>query len=313
MQDRAESLEVQLAEKEQLVAALTERLEQAAEQLDRLHRTGADRSLRAGIVGFPPELIQQQQKLVEDLQRAVQQWEDMQPGAFFGRLETQLAQLQEMVGRIEPSGGGHSSEAHGGSDYTHFQAGHSASESPQTILDFMKASVAGEAPAAEQSGEQPGALLPVQTAAHIPLPPLEDPPEPVDVAQSSAEELGRACEARDNYIGYLLHRLRQIESLGHVPNSWAGLENVPAELRERLETLEKRLEETLRLAEVELSLQRAKLAREEVRIRAMDEQMQKELKRVRESSENRDADQVDHPGSGGRWKRMLGRRGGDAS
>ena len=105
MQERVEALEAQLAEREQLVAALTERLEQAAEQLDRLHRTGADRTLRRHFgAGVPSELIAQQQKLVEDLQRAVEQWEAMQPGAFFGRLETQLTQIQELVRQSDRQG-----------------------------------------------------------------------------------------------------------------------------------------------------------------------------------------------------------------
>src|SRR5437016_2417205 len=42
----AEQIQGRLREKEQLVAALTERLEQAAEQLDRLRRTGIDKGRR---------------------------------------------------------------------------------------------------------------------------------------------------------------------------------------------------------------------------------------------------------------------------
>jgi hypothetical protein len=98
--------------------------------------------------------------------------------------------------------------------------------------------------------------------------------------------------------------------MGHVPNSWVGLENLPDQLRDRLEALEKRLQETLRLAEVELSLQRAKLAREEVRIRVIDEQLQKDLKRARQdANSSADSDSSKDEQSGSRWKRMLGRRG----
>jgi len=316
MQDRVETLESQLAEKEQLVAALTERLEQAAEQLDRLHRTGADRGVRAGIAGIPAELVQQQQKLTEELQRAVQQWEDMQPGAFFGRLETQLAQIQELV-QQEPHGGG----SHSSDSYSHYESGRSSESSYgsggttslQSVLERMQAKQAE--PPAEESANPPAEErsegAPSASAVDIALPPLSEPPEPIDVTAATPEELARACEVRDSYIVYLLQRLRQIESLGHVPNSWAGLENVPGELRARLETLEKRLEETLRLAEVELSLQRAKLAREEMRIRMMDGQMQKQLKQARDASESEGDSSADQANSG-RWRRMLGRRGSDS-
>jgi hypothetical protein len=318
MQERVEALEAQLAEREQLVAALTERLEQAAEQLDRLHRTGADRGVRTGIAGVSAELISQQQKLVEDLQRAVDQWEAMQPGAFFGRLETQLGQIHEMVEQIDRGGSDQTNESafsYGANrsegDHSESGGGRSAGEPSHSILDFMKASQQPEATEQESPPPTAGFAPPASSSGvlDVALPDLDDPPPPIDPAHASHEELGKACTARDYYISYLLQRLRKIESLGHVPNSWAGLENVPDELRSRLEILERRLQETSRLAEVELSLQRAKLARDELRIRVMDEQMQKDLKRAKDVSDSQSDDPSDSKGdqSGSRWKRMLGR------
>jgi hypothetical protein len=318
-QDRVETLEAQLAEREQLVTALTERLEQAAEQLDRLHRTGADRGVRSGILGIPPELIQQQQKLVEDLQQAVQQWEDMQPGAFFGRLESQLTQIHDLVLN---HGGGGSGQTSTDAAFTRGESRYepsprrNPSDSPKSVLEFMKASFQAEHPvtpedSSEAQPESPQADR-VPAVLHIELPALQEAPEPIDRQNATREELIQACETRDGYVVYLLQRLRQIESMGHVPNSWAGLENLPEQLRERLEALEKRLEETLRLAEVELSLQRAKLAREEVRIRVIDEQLQKDLKRARQDHDAPADDSGKDEQSGSRWKRMLGRRGENA-
>jgi hypothetical protein len=316
-QDRVETLEAQLAEREQLVAALTERLEQAAEQLDRLHRTGADRGVRSGILGIPPELIQQQQKLVEDLQQAVQHWDDMQPGAFFGRLESQLTQIHDLVlnrggGAANPNDAAFARDE---SRHEERSSRRSPSDSPKSVLEFMKASYHAESAPSEESPHDANAENPPSDAAPavlcVDLPPLEDPPAPVDTQNATQEELGQACETRDAYVVYLLQRLRQIESMGHVPNSWVGLENLPDELRARLDALEKRLQETLRLAEVELSLQRAKLAREEVRIRVIDEQLQKDLKRARDDagSPSDAADGGKGEAAGSRWKRMLGRRG----
>jgi len=188
------------------------------------------------------------------------------------------------------------------------------------VLDFMKASFAENNPPAETEETSATALPSSASEAAAPifnieLPPLADAPEPVDAQNATREELAQACETRDTYVVYLLQRLRRIESLGHVPNSWAGLENLPDQLHARLESLEKRLEETLRLAEVELSLQRAKMAREEVRIRVIDEQLQKDLKRARlESGAASDADAGKDEQAGSRWKRMLGggRKGDNA-
>src|SRR5579872_4873442 len=71
----------QLREKEQLVAALTERLEQAAEQLDRLRRTGVDKGRRPLAGGFPAEVVEDHKHTLEDLKRVIAQWEETQPGA----------------------------------------------------------------------------------------------------------------------------------------------------------------------------------------------------------------------------------------
>jgi hypothetical protein len=317
MQERVEALEAQLAEREQLVAALTERLEQAAEQLDRLHRTGADRGVRAGIAGVPPELISQQQKLVADLQRAVEQWEAMQPGAFFGKLESQLGQIHEMVQQIDRTGSAAETDSafrYGDSQSDRGNSEHGEqrrSEAPRSILDFMKASQQPDPNAHEAEKSVEPAATPASTGVFdIELPPLEDPPTSADLAGATNEELQEACGARDAYIAYLLNRLQKIESLGHVPNSWAGLENVPDELRTRLEALEHRLQETARIAEVELSLQRAKLSREELRIRVTDEQLQKDIKRAKTAADSQSSDEPsDRKGdqSGSRWKRMMGR------
>lgn len=317
MQEFADTLESQLAEKEQLVAALTERLEQAAEQLDRLHRTGADRAMRAGSAGMPAELVEQHQKLVEDLQRAVMQWEDMQPGAFFGRLESQLAEVRELVLNLEGAPqqrhhGHHASEA-----AVH---GHGESNGPprsnESVLHFLKSeSNPGSSNAAETNSalHEAEEILPPGSVGAA-LPPLQPPPVSLDMAAAERAELADACEARDSYILYLMERLRKIELIGYAPNSWSGLENAPDEVRSRLTELERRLEETLRIAEVELSLQRAKLGREEARIRGLDEQVQKEQRRARNSSmfaEDVGSEIAGPEGKGSRWRRMLGRRTND--
>jgi hypothetical protein len=249
----------------------------------------------------------------------------MQPGAFFGRLESQLTQIHDLVLNHPGSGSGQNPAdaafARGDSRNESSPSRRNPSDSPKSVLEFMKASYQAEStPTPEESpAESPeeAAESPQGDAApavlSIDLPPLQNPPEPVDARNATREDVAQACETRDAYVVYLLQRLRQIESMGHVPNSWAGLENLPDQLRARLEALEKRLQETLRLAEVELSLQRAKLAREEVRIRLIDEQLQKDLKRARQDANSAaESDGGKDEASGSRWKRMLGRRGDNA-
>src|SRR5579863_555003 len=86
-----------LREKEQLVAALTERLEQAAEQLDRLRRTGVDKGRRPLTGGFPAEVIEDHKNTLEDLKRVIARWEELQTGASLDRIETQIGELRDLL------------------------------------------------------------------------------------------------------------------------------------------------------------------------------------------------------------------------
>src|SRR5258708_32670844 len=92
-----ELIQNRLREKEQLVAALTERLEQAAEQLDRLRRTGVDKGRRPLGGGFPAELVEEHKTTLEDLKRVITRWEDMQAEVTLGRIETQIAELRDLM------------------------------------------------------------------------------------------------------------------------------------------------------------------------------------------------------------------------
>src|SRR5262245_36056726 len=100
-------IQTQWREKEQLVAALTERLEQAAEQLDRLRRTGVDKGRRPLGGGFPAEVIEDHKNTLEDLKRVIARWEDIQAGASLGRIETQIAELRDLLAGTGHVGTGH--------------------------------------------------------------------------------------------------------------------------------------------------------------------------------------------------------------
>ncbi|MGH7127841.1 MAG: hypothetical protein ACREIV_04695, partial [Planctomycetaceae bacterium] len=136
------------------------------------------------------------------------------------------------------------------------------------------------------------------------IPPVE-PPEPIDLDAADRDALAAAVDVRDIYIAYLIRKLRAAEARKQMPGRWSDLESVPDELRQRLEELEKQLNQKLRMAEVELSLERARLGREANKIRQKDEQIERQIKR----QGFRDADSSeDHPDKdkGGRWLRMLG-------
>jgi len=316
MQEHNISLESQLRDKEELVAALTARLEQAAEQLDRFRRTGADRGLRGG--GFPPEMVEEQKRLVDDLARAVGQWEEMQAGAALERLEIQISDLKDLVADRLATPSGSSASLPGTATRFGSQpdgsSGHAAaltreeSNSTSSIFEQYMANseAAGESEtiAPDSSDDDP-----VHNDEQIPVA-LDNPPEPIDLATASIDELREAVEERDAFVQNLIRRLRSLDFPQRLPENWEAPDQVPEDILERLRGHESRLEETLRLAEVEFSLERARLGREAAHLEECGHEIKREMKRLKlEEDEEGDEDHEqmsdDEPAAKGRWLRLL--------
>ena len=318
MSDATFDLESLLREKEDLIDALTERLEMTAEQLDRLQRTSGDRGhWLSG--GMPAELVEQQQTLCEDLGRIVQQWEESQPGITLNRIEMQIQELRDLL--VQGSGGSangaYSAEGAARHPYASEQA---ADDQPSeaSAWEALKAGLlsqsSGEIPVAAITSE-PTHSLPVEDLGPNPFDgePL-NAPAAIDVDEASREDLQYAVLARDEFIAELLRRLRSVEGRTRPTDGWKALESVPAELRTRLESLERRLDQAARMSEVELSIERAKLGREAARLKQLEEQTQKAAERVglaladAERAEKEDDEtETTQQHADGRWLRMLGR------
>jgi hypothetical protein len=140
-----------------------------------------------------------------------------------------------------------------------------------------------------------------------------EPPQPIELEGAGVEELSSAVERRDNYISYLLKRVRLLETR-HTPHiDWATLNSAPAELCAKLQELETKFEEKLRMAEVEHSLERARLGREEARLRTLEDNARRQLKRMGVSLDGEEAPPPlgSEQEKTGRWLRMLGLRKGE--
>jgi len=348
-ENHLETLQARLADREQLVEELTSRLEQAAEQLDRLRRSGADRGGRVIQGGLPDELVQQQRELTEELQAAVQQWCDMQPTALLSRVEMQVSELRDLVAdgattrpavtefvqpaaqeeikdaqppaesaaRREPAG----SQNSGLSSYEAFKAGlldGGASEpaSPPPAAEFTPdpepddaTSGGGPAHSAETTSEssESGRESPPEI-------PVVEPPAPIDLDSATPEELRAAVDSRDSYIVYLNRRLRATETSTRLAGNWSELEGVPDELRSRLEDYEQQLQQSLREAELETSLERARLGRGAQRLELLENQLRKRALQlgipeedVGEESGDAGEEQEQTLQKNGRWFRLFGK------
>jgi hypothetical protein len=324
------SLKTQLKEKEELVAALTERLELAAEQLDRFQRSGANQNVRSSAGGFSPELIERHESLVDEMHLAVQQWNDMQAGAALGNLETQVSELRDLVSpnssgsrqprwqdrliqsgdvqsetfddEVETSGGDESATEQG----NHWEALKShlmgADDEPAENTTRPAANDAGDAGSIEDDGVKPDhpASAPDEFA---------DPPQPIDADETDVTILQGAVSERDEYIGFLIRKLRDVSSPTYLPADWAEWEASPEELCRQVEELQSQLTESLRLSELEHSLERARLGREEARVRQMEEAVRKTLRQLGLDPDFDGDEEVEFErdaGTGNRWLRMLG-------
>jgi hypothetical protein len=321
-----DALAAKLQEKEQLVAVLTQRLEQAAEQLDRQRRNGGDkRRGGGGGAGIPPELLESQKQTLEEIGLAVERMEAAQAAETLGRIEAQVTEIRTLllgdsppvIGRGGASGGGPSlpapreKEKASGDELTAESAwaalkarmldadgkGEHRADPPRKS---SQSEVRTENPAANPAAEKPVAPEP-EPEPETPI----DPPIAVNVETADREALAAAVVARDDYIGYLLRRLRIRESRSLKPVDWAAIE-APEELRERLEGLESRLQETLRRAEIESSLERARLGRAAAELEQRSARIEKELRRLGVDDDSRAAHDEEEAEKGPRWMRMLG-------
>lgn len=298
-------LREQLDGKNELIAALVAELEQVVEQLDRVKRSGSDRGRAAGSAAVPSEMLEEQQQVLGELQRVVQQWDEMQTALALGRIESEIAELRSLVSegvRVRP---------------------HTDAEATDLDSVLARLTPPDSEPAAMSSWEALKRQM-VGEAESTPedtVPPVEEPvteclttllagvetPSPVDLDSAGPEDLRQALADRDVYIVQLTRWIRTRRAVT-VPENWDELGDVPGDLVQKVEHLAGRLEEQVRLAEVEMSLERARLSREKSQLQADRAVMDKHMKRLGISSLDELEDIAVSSNSAGdrRWMRFLG-------
>jgi len=293
-----DELEFKLLERDELVEALTQRLEQAAEQLDRIKRTGTDRiTNNTAPAAIPPELLNQQQSLMEELQQTCQQWQDLQLGSSMGRFELQLNEIRDLVTGLyqserpliadltmaERRQGSASVE----NTDSRIQNDSTTEEATPSDWEALKASFMEEEPAAPQEAAthaEPDTTheTPANSETYCEFQELKlnDPPAEIDPNQTNHEELISAVKERDEYVSYLLKYIHNTHMKNWQVPVWENLQDAPEELCWNLQQLEKQLKDTLRLAEVQHSMERARLGREEACLRQAEHDLKAKMKQA---------------------------------
>ncbi|MDX1968292.1 MAG: hypothetical protein SFV23_14035 [Planctomycetaceae bacterium] len=300
-----ENWQQQLAQKDELIQALTEQLEQAAEQLDRLQRNGADRRRGPAATALPSGLVDDQRRVVEDLQRVVQQWDDMQAALTLGRIEMQVSEIRDLIsqGAAAPTsfvGFRRTNEdlvVH--EEPTELDESKEESTAPvDNHWEKLKSQLLGES--ADSTATDAAWIAQEQ---HLP-----DPPAGLDVGSAERTALVQGIAERDEYITMLLSRLRKVETLQPAAEL-ARLDVGSQEFSQRVQALEQRLQEHLRCAEIELSVERAKIARERSHMQHQQDALERQLKKLGLNS-IQDLEHAVAPAANvqeRRWSRFLGK------
>ncbi len=138
---------------------------------------------------------------------------------------------------------------------------------------------AAPTPAAPLAAE-PTVIPPKQPAPVLDHTPIVEPeaPQPIAVDIATRGELVQAIEAREEYIHFLVRRLRNVDQKSTQLPDWEALQHVPEDLRRHLQSLASELEARLRISEVDLSLERARLSRIQANIEITQRKIEQHVK-----------------------------------
>ncbi|QDT33616.1 hypothetical protein [Thalassoglobus polymorphus] len=283
------TLQREITSKNEIIAALTERLEGTADQLDRLQRSG----VKPGDAPARPL-----SSLAQHVEKALETYNELDPEDHFTRIELGIEQILEMLSSgnfASPA----SSEAESKATSSNVAPPASTnSVNPSGDDDFWaatKARLLGEEVAendeAESKGDEspdlvtPAEAATVQQNSQFSEQPLHEEPELAEMPAPVVEfddpvVLLEAVTDRDSYIVYLISRLRNAEAAAYPPVDWSELSNAPSDLVAKLVELHDQLEDQLRQAQLSVSLERAMLTRERAKLAQVKQHLEKEVKRM---------------------------------
>lgn len=277
-----QELESRLADREKLVGILTERLEQAADELDRVKRSGGVIG-RDGSSADVAGLLEEHRDVATKLDSFMAAWEERYEGPSLRRIEAGMEELRE---RLEQMGTlPHSAASAGGS-------------APASLLDTLKRSETddcaddvhndecersdvGEISDSRVTNTYYGDPVRLVLISDEEIPDDLDVTLPVPVDEEDAPEtLRQAVTDRDQYIGWLCSRVRDIAS--HLEFWLVGLrtESDDDSLQHRIDGIEQLIHDQLRVAEVELSIERAKLSRQQAKLKQETEELDRDREQL---------------------------------
>lgn len=319
--DVIEQLETQLLEKEQLIAALTMSLEQAANELDRAHRHQGRVSLFSKEEDETEEIsnaelllqIREQQALLYEIREGVRQKpaplrvESTHPDLALSRIENQLDEIRELIETLSQA------PSHPEllpADWKESLTQQMVKLRENPIADLLgltagtpaKADViarvslkAEEIPALPETQESAESekgqeretevetgeseFTPSEKTMQL-VETLPEIPAVIDLETNDVEALRQAVEERDICIQALQDYIVALNTVSVPEFDLKDYDSLPDEQRQKLENWEAVIRENMRRTEVELSVERARIGREQQKMQFQQLQLAKERKRM---------------------------------
>lgn len=303
---RMQQLEMRLADREQLVSILTERLEQAADELDRIKRTGGVLAKTPGDTASVASLLEGHSEVAATLDHFVRAWEERYEGPALRRMEAGIEELRE---RLEQA----TLQSHissGSQSDSHFPSGHRfegriQEEDRDTYGESDTPS--DDAPAHSTLHRRSNDAAPIRlvliSSENVPDD-LDVPlPESVDETDVPELELRKAITDRDAYITWLCHRMRDIT--GQLEDWMTSLrvDSDDTTLHRRVDEIEQLIHEQLRVSEIEVSIERARLSREQAKLHEATQRLAREREQLAKPSSLAEGEE-DTP-LVRRWKKFM--------
>jgi hypothetical protein len=289
---------------------------------------------------MPPELVEDHKTTLEDLKRVIARWEDIQAEGSLGRIETQISELRDL---LVSTGGAPRSHAPPTLPGSREKPAEAAPARPAEAArqagkgttgnawwEAQKAALLGEpvsaevqaalkpatesAPAPEASSKtastQDGAGAAAIDPATLEIPDL---PAPVNFDEITLEQAREVIRDRDRLVQSLREPLLLIRAAAQLPAGMQSIADVPDALKQRIAELEKQWQSKFRQVELDLSLERARLAREQATVSQQLEAMQKQPRKgptqAKPASGPEAGGKDDDGASKRRWFKFMGTPG----
>ena len=124
------------------------------------------------------------------------------------------------------------------------------------------------------------------------------------------EQARDALRERDRVIQQLREPLILLKALAQLPNDLPSLDSMPEPLQQRIAELEAQWQAKFRQVELDLSLERARLAREQSAVRQQQDILQKQLRKggtPAKAAADDDSLKGEDSSSKRRWFRFMGK------